>query len=295
MSSFSIVIPTVNRHQNVLNLIGDIMAQTVLPNKVIIADASEVAMINPKEELRGIPCEVIHCLSRSAAVQRNEGALRAQGKLAVFIDDDIRLAADSVERLLEPFFMENTGAVAGRMINNSHSSPSGLLQKYYRWQAGYEDAHYGARLLGPAITTFPCYEEQGSDEQPLIQSEWLNSAFLACRSDVFENVGGFPSFAGYSPFEDVYLTALIAQSHALYFHSQALYEHPSETAPGGEQDYITGKAFMQNMRKTAREALGQPAFESELKLSAHKLFICLHLLRSRPEGWAERSLGTLLG
>jgi len=139
------------------------------------------------------------------------------------------------------------GGVAGRIKGLGHSKPKGLLWWYYRLQAGYPHPNFGARLMGAAVNTLPCYEEQSG----LIPSDWLNTTCVLYRTDLFSRER-FPEFKGYSFMEDVHLSARIAKTHQLYFDAEAVYEHHSATTEFKQDQTAYAAAAIRNRRIVAR-------------------------------------------
>ena len=294
MKAYSVVIPTLgNRPESLRRLLWDLRSQSELPNRVIVVTAPGAALFDPRDELTGIPSLLLECDQASAAKQRNLGAAKVVTPIIVFLDDDVRIGENVIPSLIEALEYRKASGVAGRMEEGGeHPKPGFITRFYYRLQSGYAHPHFGSRVLGPAITTFPCYEWEPDD---LIESDWLNSACVVYDRELFEEVGGFPPFKGYSPFEDVHLSMRMAEKRKLYFHRGILYQHLVEEdgIVGGDQSFAIGRMFIRNQRQTARELLSLSPVALEAKLTLHKFWILLSLLRRRPSGWTGRALGTL--
>ena len=111
-ASVAVVIPTLNRHHLLTELLSDLAKQEVLPKQVIVVDASDQTY---KIESSRVPIAVISSTLKSAAVQRNLGIeyLKKSNStidFIAFLDDDVR-PDKSYLRLLCQNLIENPKAV----------------------------------------------------------------------------------------------------------------------------------------------------------------------------------------
>ena len=290
--AYSVVIATLDRPNLLSAALDSLIRQTTPPSKIIVVDAS------PKDQTKAVVDRLrdraamlyLHSPIQSAAQQRNLGAESVTTPFLAFIDDDVVLPVETFSRLVAPFEGENgdsIGGVAGRIRELGHSKPEGLLWWYYRLQAGYPHSNFGARLMGAAVNTLPCYEEQSG----LIPSDWLNTTCVLYRTDLFLRER-FPDFKGYSFMEDVHLSARIAKTHHLYFHAEAVYEHHSAPTAFKQNQAAHAAAAIRNRRIVARDVLSVGGLELELKMLLHRLFCTVVFARSRKEGWLSAVRGT---
>jgi glycosyltransferase involved in cell wall biosynthesis len=290
--AYSAVIATLDRPALLSAALDSLIQQTRPPSRIIVVDASgkdETEAVVDRLRDRA-PILYLRSPTQSAAQQRNLGAASVSTPFIAFIDDDVVLPAGTFSRLVAPFEGENgedIGGVAGRIQDLGHSKPRGLLWWYYRLQAGYPHPNFGARLMGAAVNTLPCYEEQSG----LIPSDWLNTTCVLYRTDLFLRER-FPDFKGYSFMEDVHLSARIAKTHRLYFDGEAIYEHHSAPTAFKRNQAAHAAAAIQNRRIVARDVLSVGGFELELKMLLHRLFCTVAFARSRKEGWLSAVRGT---
>lgn len=294
---YSVVIATMDRPEALVRVLECLEQQSVLPQCVVIVDASENQRTRELVEqscwsklgMRYLCAEV-----RSAAQQRNQGAREVDTDYIVFMDDDIAFESDFIERLLDGFRKPSSrpvGGVSGRMEGSTHAKPGSLLRFYYWLQAGYSHPHYGGQLFGPAINTFPCYAEQ---HENLIEAQWLNSGCVMFLRKAFSAVM-FPDFEGYSHMEDAYASARIAKDYSLYYHSGAVYQHfPSDSAAKRDR-YELARMRVRNQRRLAQDVMEVPPVALRWKMLLHKLFVIFYLLRTRPPGWTSEARGTWVG
>jgi len=290
--AYSVVIATLDRPARLETTLRTLVAQSSPPAKIVIVDASRNGDSRARVEALDSPVPIDYrTVERaSSARQRNDGAARVSTPLIAFVDDDVVLPPDLFGRLLAPFQAEDgatVGGVAGRIVGSGHPRPKGLLRWYYRLQAGYLHPTYGARLFGPAINTFPCYEEQ----KGLIPADWLSSTCVLFRRELFERER-FPDFDGYSFMEDVHLSARIGRTHRLFFDGDALYEHHSASTAFKRDKAALAAMAMRNRRIVAREVMGRRGLALQSRFFLLRLLNSAAILRNREPGWSDELKGT---
>lgn len=288
-SSYSIVIATCDRPGPLDLTLASIAEQLERPSQVVVVDSSlnrfsEEVCRKFRERLT---LTYIRSEARSAAKQRNIGARGVTTRLILFCDDDVVLPPDVLGKLKSVFASRSdVGGVAGRIADLAHPPPRGLLRWYYRLQAGYDHPNYGGKLFGAAINCLPCH--LASDPE-LIESDWLNSTCTMYDRTLFERER-FPEFDGYSPMEDVHLSARIARTHRLFFHNTAIYEHRSQSSDLKRNPFALTRMAIRNRLVVARDVMRVPPFTLLWKDFAHRLFLSLVALRSRYNGWRKAIL-----
>ena len=233
--SYSVVIATCDREEELARVLEDWAAQTVKPEKVVVVEARGTRQeARGDREARGERREVGLSLVEltadepSAAKQRNLGAREVATEWTVFCDDDVRFGPELAEKTLQ-FLGEHPEAVAAfpRMRGSGHPAPGNWLRKYYRFQAGFDDETYGAKLFGAGLSCYPCWEKQSAP----VEANWLPSTMLWLKTDLFKQQE-FPDFEGYSFGEDAHLTHRVwrdvqPSGGRLYFLSKPEFEHLS--------------------------------------------------------------------
>jgi glycosyltransferase involved in cell wall biosynthesis len=274
---YSVVIATMNRPFKLERILESLGCQSLPCAKIIIADSSD------GDETRAIclrragraPLHYLHLEYKSAALQRNEGAFHVETPFIAFIDDDLVLPSDIMEKLLRPFATDTeqaVGGVAGRIREIEHTKPGPMLKLYYRVQAGYDHPDYGGHVFGPGLNCLPCYE---STSDTLVRAQWLNTGCVVYRTDLFRREQ-FPWFNSQSFQEDVHLSARIARTHRLYFHRDAVYSHDAEESPPSRR---LAEMRFSNQRRIALEILGLHPWTLGWKLLLHRVFLSLTALR----------------
>lgn len=284
-SPYSLVIATMQRPQPLAEAFASLSQQTFAPAAVIVVDASAdgetAALCRSWADL--LPVRHIAAEARSAARQRNQGATVVTTPLIGFMDDDVVLPPDTLQKLAAPFADVSVGGVAGRIEGLSHPVPRGLLWCYYRMQAGYSHPHYGGRIIGPGINLLPAFE---AESQQLIPAQWLNSTLVLYRRELFERER-FPSFDGYSFLEDAHLSYRIGRTHRLYFHRNATYVHNSQPSSAKADRRALARMIIRHQRLFAQDLLDLRGAALAAKLALHRLFQTIAVLRSPERGrWA---------
>ena len=281
MAEYTVVVATGGRPETLGNTIRDWQGQKAKPEKIVVVnfDGGESRFSGP------VPVETVRSPVASAARQRNLGAERVKTDWMVFCDDDVRFGSELAEGVLE-FLRQHPEAVAvfPRMRGSGHPAPGPWLRRYYDWQAGERHPHHGARLFGPGISTYPCWEK----ERGAVESNWLPSTMLWIRRAEFEKVK-FPAFEGYSYGEDAYLTHRLWRNvqpeKKMYFLEKPEFDHISIQSGIKRDRFALARMAARNQRKIAREAMGMAGLEYLAKALVHRIFLTACFLRRG--SWAE--------
>jgi glycosyltransferase involved in cell wall biosynthesis len=294
---YSIVIPTLGRPAQLRETLAGIAAQSRLPEFVIVVDATgnEVTKDILFSFSDRFSVSYQQATEPSAAMQRNQGALRVTTPIVGFVDDDITLYPDACDRICSVFdhdFDGKIGGVSGRGDMLSRPVPKGLIWWYYRIQAGYAHPTYGGKLFGAAINCCPSYVDVEA-ENVLISADWLASTCVFFRTSLFHEEM-FPNFEGYSYLEDVHLSARIGKRSRLYFHTAAKF-HVRDVAGFSKKDVREiARLRIRNRRLVSREIVGLSGLELEAKFFLHRLFESVAILRRHDSDWKEELYGTWL-
>jgi hypothetical protein len=186
-------------------------------------------------------------------------------------------------------------AVFPRMRGSGHPAPGNWLRKYYRFQAGFDDETYGAKLFGAGLSCYPCWEKQSAP----VEANWLPSTMLWMKTDLFKQQE-FPDFEGYSFGEDAHLTHRVwrdvqPSGGRLYFLSKPEFEHLSVQSGVKASRFYLGRMTVQNQKRIAREAMGKGGWEVFWKSLLHRGFVTAALLKGRRSGWVGELAGMWRG
>ncbi|GAA0535472.1 hypothetical protein GCM10010172_15890 [Paractinoplanes ferrugineus] len=170
---FSIIVPTYNRREILLDSVASIAA-TDRPwpcELIVVIDGSQDGSA---EALRALdlplPLTVVEQENQGAAAARNTGALAARGELLLFLDDDMVVEKDLITEH-EKTLMAGADASVGHMHIDKRSPRNLMTRGVERWAAQRR-----ARL-----------EKSGGK---LGMSDFLTGQ-LSVRADYFRKVAGF--------------------------------------------------------------------------------------------------------
>jgi glycosyltransferase involved in cell wall biosynthesis len=98
--NISIIIPTLNEKDTIANLLKDIRDQS-LESEVIVVDGNSIdKTINQVKKFKTVK----YFSTRSqVAYQRNFGAKKANGDLLIFLDADVRLPKNFLQKVIDEF------------------------------------------------------------------------------------------------------------------------------------------------------------------------------------------------
>jgi GT2 family glycosyltransferase len=284
LPSCCVVIPTLGDREQLRTVVECLRGQSAAIPRVVVSLGSDVPRpiwCGPEDESH----RWLQAPEKGAAAQRNYAARTSQEEIIAFLDDDISFGGDLFEKVLKVFAEDQEkriGAVSPRMAGSGHPRPSRLLRRYYRWQAGYDDATFGARLFGYGLNLYPCYEVQ---TETRVAADWLNSPCLFVRREDFL-MARFPDFHGYSFGEDVYLTAMIKKrGKKLFFLSDVEFEHHAGVGDYKADHFRLARMKTRNQGRIAREVLGMKGWRYWSRKVTHQLFVTACLVRDRKRGW----------
>lgn len=200
---FSIIIPTRNRVDRLRRLLYSILEQTILPYEVIVVDDSDnletknlVKQLSSHFFEKGIKLRHIMPKENPKSISRarNLGAKEAEGDIVIFLDDDVIINENYVEKILEVFDMfPNALGVQGTVVNFEYSHLENAIKKvFYYWHAEIGKC----RMLPSGKTTYACFPDK------IIPCEWLFGLNVAYKKKVFDEFSFNEKLIGYSLGED---------------------------------------------------------------------------------------------
>jgi glycosyltransferase involved in cell wall biosynthesis len=127
----SILIPTYNRMNALIATLTSVTAQTFRDFGVIISDQSDlfvgddgtIQTLQRLFELHGNPCSILQNLPKQGIAQQRQFMLdRSNGDYCLFLDDDIILEADALDRMVKALEEEEAGFTGMAPIGLSYRS-----------------------------------------------------------------------------------------------------------------------------------------------------------------------------
>lgn len=194
----SAVIPTRNRHTDLVNAVQSVLLQTLLPQELLIIDQSPDtsskdrvlelwALVNPT-------CELIYVHDSTIAglVAAKDVAVRkSRGDLVMFLEDDVVLEKDYIANMCagfeqNPEMLGSCGVITA--VPRSGKLYHGLFHLFHR--GIFKDARLGI------------HGNPARWEGTLIPSRFLSGGLSAYRRHVFESVP-FDTHNGFFMMEDM--------------------------------------------------------------------------------------------
>ncbi|MHB9111514.1 MAG: glycosyltransferase family 2 protein [Thermoleophilia bacterium] len=161
----SVVIPNYERGEEVLECINSIRKSSLLPQEIVVVD--DCSTDNSVEILKSNNVKVIeHIENRGPATARNTGAKNSKGEIIVFIDSDVVIHNDTIQKCVELFQRDETISVI-----------VGLPDKTNKYQ-GIVTAHFLMRMY------FRLFEFSDN-------ISYTNGTMTAVRRNIFDKIGGY--------------------------------------------------------------------------------------------------------
>ncbi len=96
----SVIIPTLNRHNTLIQTVRSLCSGTSIPKQIVIIDQSSVPIeVVEFRGLHGTEIEIMHPAIASSTYARNEGIKAATEEVLLFCDDDILINEETLEKL----------------------------------------------------------------------------------------------------------------------------------------------------------------------------------------------------
>lgn len=251
LKKFAVAIPTYKRARILKDLLRDLLAQTVLPDEIIIVDGDPGSM-EVKSFLFQFPfpsdltVKYIPSNHANAPYQRYLGASVASNcKLLIFIDDDIRFKQkDAIEKIATPFMWENRCVVGitPRIVFSSREKPA--EEQYKRKCFGFMHSSFwlSPGQLTPAGDRIPLADTTNDYDTV----EWLRGGVMAYRTEALlkaiysEDVFALSHIHCGLGSDDTYLSRCVGLYGELLQANCAVVEHP---------DIDNSKVFSSNMKQ----------------------------------------------
>lgn len=218
----SVVIPTLGR-PSVLEAVESLSRSSAFPELQVIVSGlvRDPATAQSLEELCRRHANIEHLAlefeTGDSSRKKNAGAERARAQFIAFLDDDVTVAPDWADRILEPFEKPDVGLVSGPGL-----IPPGT--KGFARLAGMTLQSLAAGYVAGRYTG-------GTGRPRRIRWSQIIGCNMVYRRSVFEQIGGFdPAFW---PGEEMIAAYRTQQRYRIMFHPGAVvYHQPRRTVRG---------------------------------------------------------------
>jgi glycosyltransferase involved in cell wall biosynthesis len=198
----SVVVPTCNRPNELVELLDCLLRQDIQIDEIIIVDSSDHDIGMEMEHTEKLPLKHIKVHVKSAAVQRNVGMdeVSKDCTYLCFLDDDVKPDANYLSNLINGLTLKRGVGISGIAINPAKSDtfrepPRGLFGRIQRFF--FLDSLHDGKLLKSGVN-IPVRKYSG----PLTNVEWL----IGCSVWDYKKIMCLrfePDFLGSSLCEDV--------------------------------------------------------------------------------------------
>lgn len=221
----SVVICTLNRPDDIQRCIASLAGQTRRPAQVVVVDAGDLGDVRAR--LAGACGEAgidfVYLQDQpSTTRQRNTGARAATGEILFFLDDDVQLADDYLERILAVYEADPDARLAGvnGVPQTSPNVDSGFWTGFQRLFLLAETR----RDVGPFMkrSNFPVHTAGLSAPR---RCEIMPSTAVSYRAAIFRDHEFDKHLTGYVMAEDLDLAWRVSRSHRLLVTPEARYRH----------------------------------------------------------------------
>jgi GT2 family glycosyltransferase len=296
----SVIVPTIGRPEPLRRLLESLRDQTVRVHEVLIADGSDndaVAALTGEASwsAAGLSLRRIAVQPPNAVRQRCVAIAEATGDLLLFLDDDVVLEPDCVERMIDVLRARPTVvAVLATFRNQAWPMPTRAWRFYLRRIAGLGENGWQGRVVGPLLRFG--YEPLSEQLMPM---EWVTTGQTMVRRSAYDAAGGFSDFFLHrcTMNEDVDLGIKLAKVGAIVLNPAARLAHFH--APGGRVSAaVAAEDDLYNRYLIMRRTQGRSAvsaFGSVLTFVAIETVsnFAGSALRMRPNGLWSRTVGRL--
>jgi GT2 family glycosyltransferase len=240
MCSSTVIVCTRNRVHDLITMLASLKKQTVLPNEIIVIDASNEPVLHNQhfaacwQELHQLACLIYHHTTPGLTAQRNKGVTLASGDILYFFDDDVILTPDYLEQMQRAFQrFPAYGGGMGTIAPCSRYKPwVNILRTLFFLQRDYAAGTF--TLSG--MPTHP----YGTTTAKTV--EVLGGCCMAFRSSVFKNYQFDEALTGYGYMEDSDFSYRVSRQWSLFFNPSAVLEH--RQSPASRDSVADNKAML---------------------------------------------------
>jgi GT2 family glycosyltransferase len=136
----SVITPTFRRPEETVGLLENLSEQTLVPTEVVLVDGAPPEENETEKAVRAVAGKYAFKINYvrhggGTAIQRNVGIDHARGDFLVFVDDDVRLAPEFLERIIAVFAQDSEkkiGGIVGYRTNRHFKSNENQRWRWYR-------------------------------------------------------------------------------------------------------------------------------------------------------------------
>jgi GT2 family glycosyltransferase len=206
MGSISVIIPTLNRHDDLRKCLRSIAENTRQPDEVIIVEQGNIEATKRVVSEFSLNTQINYLAEKSASKARNLGVEKSSGHILIFLDDDVELVTnyiDTAERYLSEVKNYSVLGISGKDLVQAASvhTPADYLRQlvgviFWRSTFGYKN-----RVLASGHNVLR------NTHDTECEAEWCLGATMCFRREAFDDGHKFEErFIRWSFGEDVMFT-----------------------------------------------------------------------------------------
>lgn len=224
-SDFTIIIPTLNRKEDLVKTVRSVLDQKVLPKELVIVDQSKtkesyqvIQKIFSKREtnvsLRYIWDSSIPGLTHA----RNRGIQESSGDIIMFLDDDVELDENYTKEILEAFCANlEIGAVGGIVEN--------YCMKFWK-KIAHSIFCLGSFRDERWVVSSECLSNK--KEEVYLKTNTLSGCNMAFRRHILDKIRFDENYRGYSFGEDIDISFRVSRDYKIFLISKARLIHKAK-------------------------------------------------------------------
>ena len=286
--SLAFVIPTKDRGEDLRTMLGSLVAQTRLPDQVIVVDGGGIEVPWCVAEFPELQVDYVRLLPPSLSAQRNAGMamLRPEITHSGYLDDDVVLERDAVLEMAGFWSVadDNVGGAAFNVVNVTMARDSAPRRPLGAVGDG----------LGK-VAPSGLVHEMGEVRENL-ETDWLCGGATVWRREVIESYSYDDWFQGTGFMEDVDYSYGVREHYRLFVVAAARVAHFTQPVRADRQ-WLLGKWQVVNRMHIVRKYRHRG-------LSPHKAWCVSFILLAanmyrgivgRQRSLWDRGLGNLAG
>lgn len=225
--SLAFVIPTKDRGEDLRRMLASLVAQTRLPDQVIVVDGGGTAVSWCAAEFAELQIDYVRLLPPSLSAQRNAGMaiLRPEITHAGYLDDDVVLEFDAVFEMAS-FWGAAGLEVGGAAFNVVNGSPSSepVPRCGLGWAGG------GSGRVAPSG-----FVHELGEVRENLETDWLCGGATVWRREVIEKYSYDNWFQGTGFMEDVDFSFGVHERYRLFVVAAARLAHYTQPVRADRQ------------------------------------------------------------
>jgi GT2 family glycosyltransferase len=246
----SVIISTKSRPADLARCIQSLGHQNIPPFELLVIDAAEDPLpesfftaYQERFPVRNIRAEV------GLTAARNLGVREAQGEILLFLDDDIELEQDYLEKIRDVFSSDisrTTGGVSGCIVGSSENPPPSVMRKIRVWGRSFIGRLFFLSMERDGFfqpAGFPTWLPAAT--QKILDTECLYGANMAFRKEVLLKYPFDESLEGYCFMEDDDIAYRVSREYRNRYTPYALLRH-FESPASRDREYFRKRMLVQN-------------------------------------------------